>query len=296
MRAVAERHAIDLPDGRRLEFDVAGPADGTVLFLHHGTPQSGASYQPWADAGAARGIRHVSHSRPGYAGSTRHPGRTIADVAADTAAIADALGAERFYVAGTSGGGPHALACAALLAERVIAAASIAGVGPYRVPDLDFLAGMGQENIEEFGAALEGESVLRPLLEAWTPELVANTPEHMVASLGDLVGEADRRALTGEFAGHLLAGMRDGLANGVDGWLDDDLAFCAPWGFGAGDITVPVAVWQGGDDRFVPLAHGEWLASHIAGATAHLLPEHGHISLQIDCYGDILDGLAAAGG
>lgn len=282
------------PDGRLLEFELSGPADGRLLVLHHGTPGAGSAYSQWTADGAQRGLAHLSYSRPGYAASTRHAGRAVADCVADVVAIVDALGVDRFYTAGISGGGPHALACAALLPGRVIAAASIAGVAPNEAPGLDFLAGMGAENIEEFGAAIAGEEALRPFIEEMAVGLAGSTVEKMTSTLGDLLGSADRAALTGEFAQYLLDKIAVALAAGVDGWLDDDFAFVAPWGFDVAAMTTPVAVWQGGDDRFVPLGHGEWLAANVAGATRHIRPEHGHLSLQTAAYGEILDELIAA--
>ena len=292
---MSAKRTIDGPGGRPLEFELSGPQDGRLLVLHHGTPGEGSAYPPWTAEGAARGLRHLCYSRPGYAGSTRNSGRTVADCASDVAAILDALGEDRCFTAGISGGGPHALACAALLPDRVIAAASIAGVAPSDAPDLDFTAGMGAENIDEFAAAVAGEATLRPFLEEMAVGLSGSTVEKMTATLGDLLGPADRAALTGEFAQYLLTKIGVALAAGVDGWFDDDVAFTTPWGFGVGAITRPVAVWQGGDDRFVPLAHGEWLAANVAGATRHIRPEHGHLSLQTAAYGEILDGLIAAG-
>ena len=293
---MSANRTIEGPGGRLLEFELTGPEDGRLLVLHHGTPGAGSAYGPWTADGAQRGLRHLCYSRPGYAASTRHPGRSAADCAADVAAIVDALGVDRFYTAGISGGGPHALACAALLGDRVIAAASIAGVAPNDAAGLDFLAGMGAENIEEFGAAIAGEEALRPFIEEMAVGLAGSTVEKMTATLGDLLGSADRAALTGEFAQYLLDEIAVALSGGVDGWLDDDFAFVAPWGFDVAAITRPVAIWQGGDDRFVPLGHGEWLAANVAGATRHIRPEHGHLSLQTAAYGEILDGLIAAGG
>src|SRR5213083_1680329 len=152
---------VDLPDGRCLEFVAGGPESGTPLVVHHGTPSAAVLFGPMVDAAARRGLRTVVYSRPGYGGSTARHGRAVADAAADTAAVVDALGADRFVTVGWSGGGPHALACAALLPDRCAAAATLAGVGPFGADDLDFLAGMGAENVAEFGAALKGEEALR---------------------------------------------------------------------------------------------------------------------------------------
>jgi pimeloyl-ACP methyl ester carboxylesterase len=157
--------ALSLPGGRFLEVDVSGPDGGIPLVVHHGTPGERSQYPPFAEAAAARGLRYVSYSRPGYGGSSRRPDRAVADCAADTAAILAHLGADRCYTVGGSGGGPHALACAALLDDRVLACATLAGVGPFGAEGLDFLAGMGQENHEEFGAALAGPAELQGYLE-----------------------------------------------------------------------------------------------------------------------------------
>src|SRR5215216_6604903 len=157
--------AVGLPDGRALEGSVSGPEQATPLVFHHGTPSDRIQYPPFAQAAAVRGLRLVSYSRPGYGGSSRQPGRVIADCAADTLAIVEHLGVGRFYTAGWSGGGPHALACAALLPDRVLGCATIAGVGPFGAAGLDFLEGMGRENREEFGAALAGPSELQAYLE-----------------------------------------------------------------------------------------------------------------------------------
>ncbi len=278
-------------DGRRLEVELSGPEHGRVLIFHAGTPSAGRVYAPMVEAGAARGIRHVAYSRPGYGTSERLAGRTVADCAADVSAIADELGIEHFLTLGWSGGGPHALACAALLGERVIAAVSMAGIGPFDSEGLDFLAGMGQENIEEFGAARAGQEELRAYLEQEAPMLASAQPAGLLEGLGDLVSEVDRSALTGEFAGYMAASMRAALENGIWGWFDDDIAFLRPWGFELRDIQRPVAVWQGGQDRFVPFAHGRWLAERVPDAEARLYPDHGHLSLGVDSYGEILDGL-----
>ena len=142
---------LELSDGRPLEVDVSGPDGATPLVVHHGTPGERSQYPPFADAAAAQGLRYVSYSRPGYGGSSRQPGRAVADRAADTAAILGYLGADRCYSVGASGGGPYALACAALLADRVLACATVAGVGPFGAQDLDFLAGMGREILRSSG-------------------------------------------------------------------------------------------------------------------------------------------------
>jgi pimeloyl-ACP methyl ester carboxylesterase len=270
---------LDLPDGRTLEYVVDGPADGMPLVFHDGTPSAAVPFPLMTAAAAAHGLRIVLHSRPGYAGSTPRPGRTVADDAADVAALLDALGVDRFVTAGWSGGGPHALASAALLPDRCRAAATIAGVAPYAAGGLDWFAGMGQENLDEFGAALAGEPALTAYLEKAAAELAGVTAADIAAALGDLASDVDKRALTGDFADHLAENFRASVSTGIAGWRDDDLAFAADWGFSLDRFRVPVAIWQGAQDRMVPFGHGRWLAAHVTGAHVHLEPDEGHISL-----------------
>jgi pimeloyl-ACP methyl ester carboxylesterase len=284
---------ITLADGRDLEVEVTGPDGGPVLLFHHGTPGGSVQRGSLARAAHARGLRLVTTSRPGYGASTRQAGRTVADVVPDTAAVLDRLGVETCLVAGWSGGGPHALACGALLSDRVRGVLCIAGVAPYGADGLDFLAGMGEDNVEEFGAALEGEEVLRPWLDAHRPEMLELTGDQVIAALGDLVPPVDAAVLTGEVAEDLAAEFRQALSAGVDGWLDDDLAFTRPWGFELADVAVPSYLWQGSDDLMVPYAHGKWLAERIPGVTAHLEPGEGHLSIGIGALDRILDELTA---
>jgi pimeloyl-ACP methyl ester carboxylesterase len=285
---------ITLTDGRELEVEVSGPDGGPVLVFHHGTPGGSEQMRAMARAAEARGLRLVTWSRPGYGASTRQAGRSVADVVADTAAVLDHLGAESCLVAGWSGGGPHALACGALLPDRVRGVLCIAGVAPYAAEGLDFLAGMGEDNIEEFGAALEGEHTLRPWLDAQRPEMLELTADAVADSLGNLVPPVDVAVLTGEFAEDLASEFRQALSVGVDGWLDDDLAFTRPWGFELADIAVPTYLWQGSDDLMVPFAHGRWLAGRIPGVTAHLEQGEGHLSIGIGALDRMLDELAAS--
>jgi pimeloyl-ACP methyl ester carboxylesterase len=180
---------------------------------------------------------------------------------------------------GWSGGGPHALACAALLPGRCLGAATMAGVAPYQAAGLDWLAGMGDENLEEFGAAVASVPALDRFLTSAAAELAQVQAADVVASFGDLLSEVDQRALTGEFAEYLAASSRYAVSAGIAGWREDDLAFVADWGFRLDNLRIPVAIWQGDQDRMVPEAHGRWLAAHVAGAEAHLLPGEGHLSL-----------------
>jgi pimeloyl-ACP methyl ester carboxylesterase len=290
------RETLTAPDGRRLDVRIGGRDEGEVVMGHPGTPGDGSLHPETLEAGAQRGLRHVSYARPGYVESDRHEGRSVADCAADVEAIADALGIERFHVVGWSGGGPHALACAALLPDRVISAATVASAAPHDADGLDWSAGMGEENVEEIGLAERGADALGPWMEGQAEEMRASTPDDLLRILGDLISEPDRAALTGEYAEHSHASLQASISNGIFGWLDDDLAFVRPWGFSLDSIRVPVSIWQGREDRFVPISHGEWLAQNVPGARSHLLEGEGHISLSRHRYGDVLDELVAAGG
>ena len=285
---------ITLRDGRDLEIEVSGPDDAPVLLFCHGTPGGSTQYGGLAGGAAARGMRMVTWSRPGYGASTRRAGRTVADDVDDVAAVLDHLGAETCLIAGWSGGGPHALAAGALLRDRVRAVLCIAGVAPYDAEGLDFLAGMGEDNIEEFGEALEGEAPLRAWLDRVRPEMVDLTGADVVASLDTLLPPVDEAALTGEFADYLAAEFRQAVSVSMDGWLDDDLAFTRPWGFDPGAIAVPTYLWQGSEDLMVPFAHGQWLAEQIPGVTAHLEPGEGHLSIGVGAIDRMLDELAAS--
>jgi pimeloyl-ACP methyl ester carboxylesterase len=279
------------PDGRTLDTYVGGPERSVPLLFHNGTPSSGQLYAPFVEAAAQRGLRMVSFSRAGYGSSTRNPGRSVADVIPDVAAVLDQLDAHRFYTLGWSGGGPHALACAALLPARLISAATVGGIAPYDAEGLDWMAGMGQENIAGFSAALAGDAALHTFLEEVAPSFATVTPNEVAARLGNLVSDVDRSAMSGEAAAWLADVFRQSVRNGIWGWHDDELAFVRPWGFDVRDINAPVAIWQGSQDRFTPFAHGEWLALHTPGVHAHLLAEHGHLSLGVDSFGVILDDL-----
>jgi pimeloyl-ACP methyl ester carboxylesterase len=235
----------------------------------------------------------ITTSRPGYGDSSRLAGRDVAAVVADAEAVLAELGVTRCLVAGWSGGGPHAMACAARLGAAA-AALVIAGVGPYDAGGLDWLAGMGEDNIEEFGAALAGEDALRDYLGPVREQLLTATPDEVVAALESLLPEVDKATLTGEVASDMAAAFREGLRVSADGWVDDDLAFARPWGFDLAEIRVPVAIWQGSADLMVPFAHGQWLAAAMPRATAHLEQGEGHLSIAVGAIDRMLDELVTA--
>jgi pimeloyl-ACP methyl ester carboxylesterase len=281
---------VDLPDGRRLEVRAAGPEDGETLLFHHGTPGAGLPFLPMVKAAAARGLRTIMYSRPGYGTSTPQPGRQVIDAAADVAHVMDAVGAATFRTIGWSGGGPHALACAAALPDRCLATVTIASVAPYPAEGIDWLAGMADENVEEFSLSLRGPEALTPFLEAFANSVATIQPAEMADMLGGLLSEVDKAQVTGELAVWLLESSRIGLAHGVAGQRDDDLAFMSDWGFELREVQ-SVAIWQGAQDRMVPYAHGLWLADHIPGARRRLFDAEGHLSITLGSFNRILDDL-----
>jgi pimeloyl-ACP methyl ester carboxylesterase len=286
--------SVTAADGRVLEVVLAGPPDGLPLFTHHGTPGAAEMFDPLVEVGAERGVRHIAYSRPGYGGSARQPGRSVVSCIPDVVAVADALGYERFYSLGSSGGGPHSIACAALLPDRVIAAASIASPAPVNAEGLDWTAGMGEENVLELAACRGGDEEFRAYLEGQAEAMVGASADEIVTALGDLVSDVDRRALSGALGEFIVRETGHALSGGVWGWFDDDRAILGDWGFDPREVSAPLSVWHGEQDRFVPIAHGEWLAEHVR-ADAHLRPDDGHLSLSLGSYGEILDTLLALG-
>jgi pimeloyl-ACP methyl ester carboxylesterase len=276
---VAAATSIQASAGRSLTVYDVGDPDGAPVLFHHGTPSSGIPFDAHARLAEEQGVRLVSYDRAGYAESTRDPGRDIAAVARDAVAIADALGIERLATWGLSGGGPHALACAALAPERFAAVATVGGVAPYGATGLDWLARMGEANVAEFGAALAGEDELRPALEAEAAGLASSSTGELIAAMSTLLSPPDVAAVEGPLGEYLLGSFTRGLSHGVDGWVDDDLAFTRDWGFEPAELGRPVLVVQGRQDLMVPRDHGTWLAARIPGAEAWFSDDEGHLTL-----------------
>jgi pimeloyl-ACP methyl ester carboxylesterase len=283
--------SIRLPDGRTLEAVIQGADEGTLLIFHHGSPGSAQPFVPFDRAAAERHVVIAFPSRAGFGGSSRQEGRMVASAAADAAALADHLGHERFLTAGWSGGGPHALACAALMPDRVLAAATIAGVAPYEADGLDWTAGMGEDNRIEYPLAARDPEALLQWMEPHVEAMARIEPHEIIEEFASLISQVDAGELTGEFGEVFAASLRSAFRNGPWGWYDDDLAFVGHWEFDLEEIRVPVTIWQGAQDLMVPFAHGRWLAANIPGARAELRPEHGHLSLAVGSFGDVLDDL-----
>jgi pimeloyl-ACP methyl ester carboxylesterase len=270
---------IRTPDGRTLAIEEAGDPNGRPVLVHMGTPNSRHLYQPNTIDAAVRGLRLISYDRPGYGGSTPQPGRSVADCAADVRAICAELGIGRLAVWGESGGGPHALACAALLPDLVAAVASLASPAPLDADGLDFFAGMGQDNVDGIKLYLRDPEAARAKLESSREEILATSAADLVGRLQTLLSPTDAAVLKDALADYLIYCDHEGLAPGAQGWWDDGVAHSSPWGFELSDISVPVLLMHGRQDRFVPFGHGEWLAAHVPGVEARLFDHDGHLTL-----------------
>ncbi len=246
-------------------YDTGGNDARLTVLWQHGTPNTGEPPAPLFPAAAERGIRWVSFDRPGYGTSTQQAGRDVAAAAADAASVADALGLGQFAVLGHSGGSPHALACAALLPDRVQAVVAMCGLAPLAADGLDWFAGMAPAGTALLRAAVAGPAALQEHLAATEFDMDQFTP-------------ADQEALAGNWA---WLGEVAGKANAADhgGHADDELAFTAPWGFDPAQVSSPVLIVHGGQDRVVPSSHGEWLARRCPGAELWRQPDDGHISV-----------------
>ena len=254
---------VTLPDGRTVHaYDTGGP--GLPVLWQHGTPNIGAPPVPLLAAAERLGLRWVGHDRPGYGGSTPLRGRAVGSTAFDVAAVADAFGLDRFALMGHSGGGAHAVACGALLPDRVVAVVDVSGPAPYPAAGLDWFAGMGPAGAGSLRAALGGRTVKEEF-------------EATVEEMPDFTA-GDEEALAGEWSWFLDV-VRPALAGGPAALIDDDLALVAPWGADPAAVAAPTLVVHGADDQVIPAAHGEWMASQIPRADLWIVPGHGHISV-----------------
>jgi pimeloyl-ACP methyl ester carboxylesterase len=258
-------------DGRVLRYCCYGPADGLPVVSLAGSPGTRWERPDVITAFERAGLRVAAPDRPGYGGSTRQPGRTMADVAADVQMIADAHGWPRFAVTGFSGGGPHALACAALLAPRVTCCAAVATPAPADAAGVDFFADRAPGQAEDFRLALRGEPALRPYLQARASDAMARFEAAGPGSAQTLSSVSSQPAAD---PGR-TARIRAMFLGGLDGWVDDDLALVRPWGFDLASISVPVSIWHGTRDTRIPSAHTDWLLAHLPSAQGYEHPD-GH--------------------
>jgi pimeloyl-ACP methyl ester carboxylesterase len=279
--SVADR-PVTTASGRELLVQEGGDPDGRAILIHLGTPGSRLLYRPHLVDAVERGIRLISYDRPGYGGSTSHPGRRIADCAEDTRAVVDALEVDRFAVWGVSGGGPHALACASLLPDRVVAAATLASPAPFDADGLDWWADTGQENIDDDVLILNDPEAGRAKLAKDRLEYFDPSEPDLAKTHPTLFSPADAAAMTDELGEYLRNRNRTGLAPGIEGVWEDSVAILTPWGFSVDTIRAPVMVWHGRQDRMVPFGHGEWLVGRLPNAEPRLSNEDGHLTLVQD--------------
>lgn len=277
---------------RRLSVEVYGDPDGIPIFLLHGTPGSRLGPHPRGQVLHRLGVRLIAFDRPGYGRSDRLRGRRVADVAADVEAIADEYKLEKFAVVGRSGGGPHALACAALLPDRMTRAAVLVGLAPRGAEGLDWFDGMAQSNVLEFTAAAAGYDGIAFFLKTPVDTIRAN-PASLLASLQTELPAPDQRVVAdSRIRSMLVETYAEALRTSAYGWIDDALAFTSPWGFDPAAITVPVLLWHGASDVFSPASHARWLAGRIPDATVIVQAGAAHFG-ALDVLPDILRWLSA---
>jgi pimeloyl-ACP methyl ester carboxylesterase len=296
-------------DERTLTVQQSGNPWGDPVFLLHGTPGSRLGPLPRTGLLYRLGVRLITFDRPGYGGSTRKPGRRVASVAKDVKLIADALGIAKFAVVGRSGGGPHALAVAALLPEQVTRAAALVSLAPPDATGLDWFDGMSPSNVREYMAASSaigeftavddhtarfrelfspGELTFR-LVQA-AAKIKADPISH-VATISPEMPEIDRRIVSAFAIRAMLAeNFGEAVRTSADGWIDDALAFCAPWGFDVSDIKAPVLIWHGERDVFSPVAHSLWLTRNISRAEPQIQPDSAHFG-ALEALPDVLSWL-----
>jgi pimeloyl-ACP methyl ester carboxylesterase len=269
---------VDVSDTRSVSVDCWGAPDGTPIFLLHGTPGSRRGPRPRTSVLYRLGVRLVCYDRPGYGGSSRHFGRTVADAARDVQAIADRLGIERFGVVGRSGGGPHALACAVTLGDRVTSAAILVSLAPSDAEGLDWYDGMAKSNVEDFGKADNDAAAVQAEL-ADLAQRVRNDPESLLEHLLPELSRTDLRVVDDVVIRRLLTDTyAEALREGPDGWIDDVLALRRPWGLDLAAIRAPVLLWHGADDTFSPVTHAYWLAKQIPTAAIKVESNAAHFS------------------
>ena len=281
-------------DGRTLAFVQRGAEDGVPVIVCHGTPGSRRSRHPDPEMYRRHGVRMVAYDRPGYGASDPNIGRSVADAASNIEAIADELGLDRFAVVGGSGGAPHALACGALLEERVLRVGALVTPAPSDTDDFDFYEGLAEVNVREFGAAVQGREAIEAFIQPYVDQLRTD-PDAVIEEIVSELPEVDREIASREgFRSIMRESFVEAVRQGVRGWADDDLAFAKSWGFEPEDVRAEVRLWQGELDVLAPRTHGEYVASRLPNAHFELLEGGGHfLDEQWDV---VLDWLSAGAG
>lgn len=270
------RSRVRVADGRHLMVERQGDPHGRPVFLLHGTPGSRLGPAPRGMVLYQRKTQLIAYDRPGYGGSDRLAGRRVVDVVEDIRAIADSLGLDRFAVVGRSGGAPHALACAAMMPDRVTRTAALVGLAPWDAVGLDWFEGMAASNVLAYSTAAADPDGLAESFISRSAE-IRQDPIRLLDDLRRELTDSDRVVVNDAgIRTLLLANYREGLRTSAYGWIDDAIAFSRPWGFDPADITGPVMLWHGEKDVFTPVGHSRWLAGQIPGATAVLEPAAAH--------------------
>jgi len=283
---------VETPDGRWLRVEVAGDSRRVVV-AQVGSPNAGVLDDRWVQDAAARELTLITYDRPGYGGSSPQPGRSVADCAVDVRTISEVMGFERCVVWGFSGGGPHALACGALLNDLVTAVATIGSPAPFEAAGFDYFEGMSDEAVEDIALFLSDRAEWERRGAAQRDALLALDADELAEQWSAGASPADAAVLRSEFGVWLHRSVQAALAPGVAGWMGDDVAvFHTPWGFEPASISTAVKVWHSLDDRFVPFGHGRWLADAIPGAQAELRDNAGHLTVVAQRIGEVHEWLA----
>jgi pimeloyl-ACP methyl ester carboxylesterase len=286
------KNTVQTADGRRLSTQMDGDPEGRPVLLLHGTPGSRLGPRPRSAVLHRMGVRLISFDRPGYGDSDRLKGRRVADAVTDVLAIANAYGLDKFAVVGRSGGGPHALACAALLPERLTRAAVLVGIAPRGAEGLDWYDGMTRSNVLEHTEAAKGYEGLAAMTEA-AAEAVRADPASLLSRLQADMPDPDLRVVADRgIRTMLLETYAEALRTSAHGWIDDALAFYSPWGFDPATVRVPVLLWHGASDNLSPVSHARWLADRIPTAAVVVQAGAAHFG-ALDVLPDILRWLSA---
>ncbi|HET9090209.1 MAG TPA: alpha/beta hydrolase [Acidimicrobiales bacterium] len=267
-------------DGRELCVETGGDPDGGAVLGFQGSPSGRRTMDEWLESAAMNGVFLISYDRPGYGNSTSHPGRTVRDCASDVRDIASALGVQRLAVWGVSGGGPHALACAALLDGLVCGCVAFSSLAPFDEHRLDWFEGMGGDLIDDVQLALDSPEAAREAWMKFRVDLLSLSPEQIELRAQKLP-PAD---VTAEpyFRWLLSTNFRDAFAPGIEGKWEDGCAYLSPWEVDLEDINVPVRLWHGTSDDVVPIQHSLWLEDRISSSELHLAKGEGHLSVFIN--------------
>jgi pimeloyl-ACP methyl ester carboxylesterase len=289
--SVSQVRSITLRDGRRLAYAEYGDLSGKPIFYFHGTPSSRLEHHPNDALTAQRGARFITIDRPGYGFSDFQPSRTFLDWPSDVAQLAESLRVDQFAVCGWSGGGPHALAVAFEMPERVTHVAVFSGASPMDIPgvrDGEILAIKA-----EF--ALASRLPWRVVREAW--KAIAwnfrRNPQAAYDSMLNMVHGTEREQFADpELREVLQASINEAYRQGGEAEAWEDRLLMAPWGFAPQDIEMEVHTWHGTGDTMAPVSMGRALESALHHCVPTWYDGEGH-AMWFSHWPEILDVLLA---